>query len=151
MDASDCRVRPADPSDIETLVEIDALAYARPGRRAQLEHILRDESRQLLVVMVGRRSRGYLCYSQVLDEASIQDVAVDPQLQGAGLGKRLMEASLADMRTRGAAICLLEVRASNAAAIALYRSCGFQLDGERKNYYPAEHGREDALLMSRQL
>jgi len=51
----------------------------------------------------------------------------------------------------GAKRCLLEVRASNAAARGLYRSLGFQVDGVRKNYYPAATGREDALLMSREL
>ena len=151
MDARDCRVRSAESSDIEALGKVDALAYGRPGREAQLERFCREDDRQLLVILASQRPCGYLAYSQVLDEASIQDVAIDPQCQGAGLGKRLLQASLEDMRSHGAAICLLEVRASNTAAIALYRSCGFQLDGERRNYYPAEQGRENALLMSRQL
>ncbi|MCZ6831549.1 MAG: hypothetical protein O7F73_18545, partial [Gammaproteobacteria bacterium] len=44
--------------------------------------------------------------------------------------------------------CLLEVRCSNGGAIALYRKHGFTEDGVRKNYYPTDGGREDALLMS---
>jgi ribosomal-protein-alanine N-acetyltransferase len=151
LDALDCRVRSAEPSDIGALGEIDALAYGRPGREAQLERFCREDNRQLLVILASQSPCGYLAYSQVLDEASIEDVVVDPQCQGTGLGRQLLQASFEDMKRRGAAICLLEVRASNAAAIALYRSCGFQLDGERRNYYPAEHGRENALLMSRQL
>ena len=151
MDTRDCRVRPAESSDIEELGEIDALAYGRSGRDAQLERFCCGDDRQLLVIVVGHRPCGYLAYSLVLDEASIQDVVIDPRCQGAGLGKQLLQASLDDMTRRGSAVCLLEVRASNAAAIALYRSCGFQLDGERRNYYPAEQGRENALLMSRQL
>jgi ribosomal-protein-alanine N-acetyltransferase len=46
---------------------------------------------------------------------------------------------------------VLEVRASNAAAIALYRSAGFEQIGLRRGYYPAANGREDALLMGRVL
>ena len=151
MDARDCRVRSAEPSDIKALGKIDALAYGRPGREAQLERFCREDDRQLLLIMGRQRPCGYLAYSQVLDEASIQDVVVDPQCQGTGLGRRLLQASLEDMTRRGSVVCLLEVRASNAAAIALYGSCGFRLDGERRNYYPAEQGRENALLMSRQL
>ena len=46
---------------------------------------------------------------------------------------------------------VLEVRASNAAAIALYRRAGFSDIGLRRDYYQAENGREDAILMGREL
>ena len=47
--------------------------------------------------------------------------------------------------------CLLEVRVSNFSAIEMYSSLGFEVDGKRRDYYPAHDGREDALLMSRHL
>jgi ribosomal-protein-alanine N-acetyltransferase len=51
-----------------------------------------------------------------------------------------------------ASVCFLEVRSSNAGAIALYQSMGFMQVGERKNYYPDHRrGGEDALILSRQL
>jgi ribosomal-protein-alanine N-acetyltransferase len=54
-------------------------------------------------------------------------------------------------KQQGVRRCLLEVRESNTAARGLYETLSFQLDGIRKNYYPTTTGREDALLMSRQL
>lgn len=153
MDPRECRVRPAQIAELAALAEIDSRAYGHPDREAQLARFCRgaEESHQLLLILSGQRPCGYLAYSRVLDEASIHDVAVEPQYQGAGLGKRLLQEALEHMKAHGVATCLLEVRASNDAAIALYRACGFQLDGERRNYYPAEHGRENALLMSRRL
>lgn len=147
------RVRQARVGDAQGLVRIDALVYGR-SREADFITVCRangESGRELLVVLANERVCGYLDYVLVLDEATVRDVAVHPQHQGRGLGKCLLKASLEHMRARGAVRCLLEVRASNRAGIALYRGCGFQLDGERRNYYPAENGRENALLMSLQL
>jgi ribosomal-protein-alanine N-acetyltransferase len=95
--------------------------------------------------------QGYLSYTQVLDEATILDVAIHPDDQGQGLGRILLSGSLQQMLSLGVQRCLLEVRETNLAARALYAKLDFQLDGQRKNYYPAQNGRENALLMSRQL
>jgi ribosomal-protein-alanine N-acetyltransferase len=56
-----------------------------------------------------------------------------------------------DAAGRGARGMLLEVRPSNAPALALYRSSGFEAIGVRRGYYPAEDGREDAHVLFRQL
>ena len=94
---------------------------------------------------------GFIVYSQVLDEASIHNIAVRAQRHGEGLGRMLVDGSLLRMKSAGATRCLLEVRRSNSAAQGLYESAGFELDGERKDYYPGGGGRENALLMSRKL
>lgn len=104
-----------------------------------------------LVVLRENQLRGYVLFSQVLDEASIHSIAVAVQCQRKGLGQMLLDAAMAQMRLANASRCLLEVRQSNAAARALYECNGFALDGIRKNYYPARTGREDALLMSKEL
>ena len=89
-----------------------------------------------------------MAYSAVLDQASIHNIAVRPQWQRQGLGRALLEACLDVMRDAGLQTCLLEVRASNAAALGLYGELGFTLDGRRRDYYRVPSGREDALLMS---
>ncbi len=76
------------------------------------------------------------------------NIAVHPDTQGAGLGTLLMRALLDELHQCGVRRCLLEVRQSNQRAIQLYRSHGFLDDGIRKDYYPGDCGREDALLMS---
>jgi len=90
-------------------------------------------------------------FSQVFDEGSIHNIAVAHADHRKGLGRLLLEAAVAEMVRSDARRCLLEVRRSNKAARRLYEDNGFALDGVRKNYYPKAGGREDALLMSREL
>src|SRR5690606_30987353 len=90
-------------------------------------------------------------FNQVLDESTLLNVAVDPLFQRRGLAAHLLSFAISALRERGAIRCLLEVRASNLGAIALYQKMGFALDGCRRHYYPTLEGREDALLMSKLL
>jgi ribosomal-protein-alanine N-acetyltransferase len=72
-------------------------------------------------------------------------VATHPDARRQGLGRAVVEALLAKAASLDLAFVYLEVRPSNAAAIALYQSLGFTLVGRRKNFY--RHPTEDALLM----
>jgi ribosomal-protein-alanine N-acetyltransferase len=93
----------------------------------------------------------FALFNQVLDEATLLNVAVDPRWQRRGLARSLLQQSVRELVLRGVSRCLLEVRIGNHAAIALYERLGFVRDGLRRNYYPAVDGREDALLMSLQI
>lgn len=84
----------------------------------------------------------------VLDEATLFNIAVDPAHQRRGLGRELLEAVIDAVEKRGVATLWLEVRASNAAAIALYESLGFNEATVRRNYYPTADGHEDAIVMA---
>ena len=144
-------IRPACNEDVPSLAEIDALAYERERRQGRIAGLVATNSGptgHVLVVCVDGIVRGFLAYQQVLDGATLLDVAVQPDAQGRGLASALMQAAMGEMRAGALKRCELEVRASNHRAIALYRSCGFTQDGLRAKYYPAEDGREDALLMS---
>ena len=63
-------------------------------------------------------------------------------------GRALLEHLIDELEKRGAATLWMEVRASNAAAIALYESLGFNEATIRRNYYPTTDGREDAIIMA---
>ena len=84
----------------------------------------------------------------VLDEATLFNIAVDPDFQRRGLGKALLEHLIDELEKRGVLTLWLEVRASNVAAIALYESLGFNEATIRRNYYPTADGREDAIIMA---
>ena len=84
----------------------------------------------------------------VLDEATLFNIAVDPAYQRRGLGRALLEAVIDEVEKRGVSTLWLEVRASNAAAIALYESLGFNEATVRRNYYPTADGHEDAIVMA---
>ena len=83
------------------------------------------------------------------DEADIANIAVDPDRRRAGIGRELLRTLVSLAAARGADTVYLEVRMSNAPAVALYASAGFKLLGVRKNYYrsPKEH----ALVMGADL
>jgi len=80
-------------------------------------------------------------------EGEIVNVAVAPGSRRRGIAKRLLTCLLSESAKRGIHSCLLEVRKSNAGAIALYEKMGFKSLGIRKNFY--ESPREDALIMAR--
>jgi ribosomal-protein-alanine N-acetyltransferase len=89
--------------------------------------------------------------SLAADEAHVLNVCVDPLVQSRGHGRRLLRELVRVARQRGAVRVFLEVRPSNAPAIALYHSEGFNEIGRRPRYYPADNGREDALVMAMEL
>ena len=67
------------------------------------------------------------------------------------LGRLFVRQCLQRAKVAGAEVVHLEVRPSNKIAISLYESLGFVQVGRRKHYYPADVGREDALLLSHSL
>lgn len=94
---------------------------------------------------------GFILFSHVIDEATLLNIVIHPQWRRHGFARELLLFGLRELTQRGATRCLLEVRVSNFGAIELYSSLGFEVDGKRRDYYPAHEGREDALLMSRGL
>ncbi|QDF74473.1 MULTISPECIES: ribosomal protein S18-alanine N-acetyltransferase [Shewanella] len=90
---------------------------------------------------------GFAILHQLFEDATLMDICVRPTSQGQGLGKRLTEALIELAATQGAERMMLEVRACNERAIALYRQMGFVQTGMRPNYYQLEQGKEDAILM----
>jgi|GEM_PF-47396 len=105
----------------------------------------RRTERVYLVAKSGAKVVGYAGLLLVLGEGHITTVAVDPEVQGGRIGTRLMLVLLRRAVDEGAEAITLEVRASNAAALAMYRRFGFIPSGARKNYY--SNPVEDALVL----
>jgi ribosomal-protein-alanine N-acetyltransferase len=78
-------------------------------------------------------------------EADVQTIAVVPAAQGRGIGARLLRALLGEAARRGCTSVMLEVRADNAAAVALYERFGFERISVRRGYY--QPGSVDAWVM----
>ena len=91
---------------------------------------------------------GYAVLSVVLDEGNLDNIAVDRHCRRQGVADALLFALMDIGRTKISTL-MLEVRASNYPAIALYEKHGFVPVGRRKNYYDAP--REDAILMTLEL
>lgn len=88
---------------------------------------------------------GYVVGLSGADEGEILNLSVASRSRRQGLGRALIEAMLAELRTLGARTVYLEVRESNAPARALYQALGFQEIGRRRGYYRAPT--EDAVLL----
>jgi ribosomal-protein-alanine N-acetyltransferase len=91
---------------------------------------------------------GYILLSSVLDETTIEDITVDSTERRKGIARILIASSFDNARAAGQEHVFLEVRESNASAIHLYRSSGFELIGERKNYYETELDRQHPEIVS---
>lgn len=81
------------------------------------------------------RPIAYILLASVLDEFTIEDIAVERDYRSQGIGRKLMVAGLALAERMQQKTCYLEVRESNLLAIQFYTAVGFVLVGERKNYY----------------
>lgn len=93
----------------------------------------------------------YGVMSAAAGEAHILNLCVRPELRGRGLSRRMLEHLLELARTAEVQSVFLEVRPTNTAALRLYSSAGFCEIGLRPGYYPAAGGREDALVMAKEL
>lgn len=84
-------------------------------------------------------------------EAHILNICIDPDYQRNGLGRYLLRHLIKKSQQTDVDMVLLEVRRSNAGAQQLYLSEGFHELGVRKGYYPAQNGREDAIILAKYL
>jgi len=92
--------------------------------------------------------QGYGVMSVAAGESHILNITVRPESQRQGIGGKLMKHFLQLARRHDADTVMLEVRPSNKLAISLYEKLGFNEIGVRRNYYPADEGREDALILA---
>ena len=131
---------------IPQIEEIERECFSRPWTAAQLSGQMRDAQHEFIAAVNDGRVLGYVGLMYVLDEGYISNVAVRPDSRRQGIGDALIDALAAKAAELELAFLTLEVRESNAPAIALYAKHGFHPVGKRKNYYDAP--KEDAVLMT---
>lgn len=139
---------PMDRSHIPQIAALERACFSMPWSQRLLEDALFDPQASFLVAEdSGGSVLGYAGLHAVLDEGYIDNIAVAPEARRQGVASALL-----DVFCRFGAVHLaflsLEVRPSNAPAIALYEKFGFAQAGRRKNYY--EHPKEDALILTKE-
>lgn len=132
------------------VVAIERRAYTHPWTRGNFADSLRSGYRAQLLC-AGDVVLGYFVAMQGVDEVHLLNITVDPRYQGQGWGRVLLDALALWARGQGAQWLWLEVRTGNLRAQQVYQRYGYRRVGERKNYYPAQGGREDAIVMSYKL
>lgn len=143
-------IRVMQASDLRAVATLESHSYAFPWS----ENIFRDCLRAgyyCCVVETEREIVGYGVLSAGAGEAHVLNICVAEGDRGRGLGSRLLQHLIGHARTSGAREVFLEVRPSNTVAINLYRASGFSQVGIRRGYYQAVGGREDAVVLRRQL
>ena len=101
------------------------------------------------MIEIGSNICGYSVFSIAVEECHILNLCISGEFRGNGLSRIMLEYILGRAKEKGANYIYLEVRPTNRVAISLYRSFGFEEIARRRNYYPAEGGREDALMLAR--
>jgi ribosomal-protein-alanine N-acetyltransferase len=94
---------------------------------------------------------GYGILSVAAGEAHILNLCIEPSYRSHGYGERLLDEILFRARTSSVREIFLEVRPSNANALALYKKKGFYVVANRPAYYQSREGREDATVLSKKL
>jgi len=143
-------LRPMREDDLDAVHAVEIRAYEFPWTVGIFRDCLRADYPAWLLHQ-GGKVIGYFLMSIAAGEAHVLNICIDPEQQGRGHGRHLLRAMMHVARGRGAERVFLEVRPSNAGAIALYHSEGFNEIGRRPRYYPAREGREDALVMAIEL
>jgi len=144
------QLRPMKLADLNKVMDIELRAYPFPWTVG----VFRDCLRAGYVAQILEYERtpiGHGVISVAAEEAHLLNLSIDPDYQAKGCGRYLLRALLNLAYQRGARRVFLEVRPSNAAALALYYSEGFNEIGLRRRYYPAIPEREDALVMAVEL
>ena len=133
-----------------TVADADAIAALLDacGQNWTLDHVRSELARETGRHLVREDGRGTILGWITEDVAEIDMLAVHPSARRSGLGRELLDAWEADVRTRGASKVWLDVRPSNGAALRLYQGAGYRSTGRRPRYY---HDGEDALLLEHTL
>ncbi len=137
-------------SDVELVAQNEAAVHNYPWTKRILVDCLRA-GYQCWVLASKQEIIAHGVMSVAIGECHLLTLCVRPDYQRRGYGRKLFKLLLDRAYQQESEVCFLEVRRSNVSAIDLYSSMGFVQIGERKNYYPGKNGREDALIMSRDL
>ena len=141
------QIRTMRQADIELVSAIEQRAYAFPWTEGIFRDCLKVGYSAWIVTSPSDEVLAYGVMSMAVGEAHVLNLCVEPAYHQQGLGRFLLAHLQQVAAAAGMDLMLLEVRKSNAAAIALYQSAGFHKLGVRKAYYPAHQGSEDALLL----
>ena len=141
---------PMSEARLNEVLAIERAAYEHPWTAGNFLDSLRSGYQAQLLVG-GGEVLGYFVAMKGVDEVHLLNLTVAPAWQRQGWARLMLQLLATWARGQSAQWLWLEVRVSNERAQRLYERAGFRRVGERKGYYPADHGREDAIVMSLKL
>jgi ribosomal-protein-alanine N-acetyltransferase len=156
IERAGCVIVPMSEHDLLEVVEIEeSTGLSQWGWEAYRAELEKPEAVMLVARRLapeegtGRRLSGYIAARINADELHVNNIGVWPEARRRGVGVALLGTALEAAARCGAREAVLEVRTSNLAARAMYERLGFEVVGERKNYY--KEPVENAKIMTRRL
>ena len=143
-------IRTMNYTDLNPVLTVEKQAYPHPWTLGIFRDCLRI-GYNAWVMTLDKEIIGYGVVMLSPGEAHILNICIEPDFQKKGLGRYLLRHILKKSTQTDVDMVLLEVRRSNTAAQQLYKSEGFHELGVRKAYYPADNGREDAIILAKYL
>ena len=143
-------IRRMQMEDLPQVLRNERRGYTHPWSEGIFKDCLTNGHECWLMTASGKVV-GHGIVSVAAGESHLLNVCVHPDCQGNGFGRVMVEHLLIRARERNASSMFLEVRPSNVVAYQLYEKLGFNEIGRRENYYPAYVGREDALVLAKEL
>ena len=134
--------------DVGVIADMERRCFSDPWTEDMLADCLLYPIYHCFLAEEGGQVCGYCCLSVVCEDAEVDNIAVDFPYRGKGIGLALMQTMHNRAKELGATQSFLEVRVSNAPAVALYEKLGYETYGVRAGYY--EDG-EDAFVMKKSL
>jgi ribosomal-protein-alanine N-acetyltransferase len=133
--------------DVPAAHEIDKSSFTLPWPERSLRfEVSNNPVARCWAAELDGRVVGMLVLWMIIDEAHIATLAIHPDFRRQGIAEQLLVTALEKANEEGAQSALLEVRAGNEAAQALYQKYGFEVVGRRERYY--KDNNEDAVLMT---
>jgi ribosomal-protein-alanine N-acetyltransferase len=150
LETREAEFEPMTESRLDDVLPIECSAYEHPWSAGNFADSLRA-GYEAQMLCAGKDVLGYFVAMKGVDEVHLLNLTVAPSWQGQGWGRLMLDALATWSRRQGAQWLWLEVRAGNLRAQNVYERSGFRRVGQRKAYYPAAKGREDAIVMSLKL
>lgn len=139
--------RPMTEADFSVIIPAEAASHEFPWTAGNFSDCLQAG----YFGCVAQNDQALVAYAMMMpgvDEAHLLNITVLPGFRRSGIGSALLNHLIRHAREQHLDKMLLEVRPSNLHGRRLYDSHGFHLIGQRRGYYPAASGREDALVMA---
>ena len=135
-------------AQVAQIAALEKICFSDPWSERSIASELDNKLAFWLVATEGETVAGYIGSQTVMEETDMMNVAVHPDFRRQGIAEALVSGLVEHLKAMGSHCLTLEVRASNAPAIALYEKLGFAEIGRRKNYY--RNPREDALILRKE-
>ena len=133
---------------VAQVAELETICFSDPWSEKSVASELCNKLSCWLVAVENGQVEGYIGSQTVCGETDMMNVAVHPDHRRKGIAQALILGLIGELKNMESHCLTLEVRASNAPAIALYEKLGFAEIGRRKNYY--RNPKEDALILRKE-